>query len=442
MTALTVLAHGVGERGDLPLPLWLFAYGAGGAVVVSFAALGLLWRRSRLEEEHPGRLLPDWLQVAARSVAVPARVAALVLYVAVVVAALAGDESTSFNLAPIVVYIWFWVAVQAASALLGDVWRVLNPLDTLAAAGSWFNRRVLGRTTEPRPDPGWGRWPAVAGLFGFVWLELVYVDPGSPRVLGVAIVVYSVAMLAAAARWGRGWLREGDAFAAWFGLLAKMAPFHTDEAGRLRVRPPLTGLTGIRVVPGTVPLIVVALGSTSFDGFTRIQFWTDLVGTRTGWEVVPLATAGLVWLIAVVGAAYAGSMRVAARLTGRDHEELVRWFAHSLIPIAFAYVVAHYFSLLVLDGQDVWRLLSDPLGRGWDLFGTASYRVNYTLVSTTFIAWVQAGAIVLGHVAGVLMAHDRAVARFDGEEVSTSQYPLLAAMVLYTVGGLAILLGV
>lgn len=441
MTVLTVLAHGVGERGDLPLPLWLFTYGAGGAVVVSFAALGLLWRRSRLEEEHRGRLLPGWMQTVGRLVAVTARIVALVLYVAVVVAALAGDESTSFNLAPIVVYIWFWVAVQVASALLGDVWRVLNPLDTPAATGSWLNRRVFGRAPQPRPDPGWGRWPAVAGLFGFVWLELVYVDPGSPRVLGVAIVVYSTVMLVAAARWGRGWLREGDAFAAWFGLLAKMAPFHTDEAGRLRVRPPLSGLAGVRVVPGTVPLIVVALGSTSFDGFTRIQFWTDLVGTRTGWEAVPLATAGLVWLIAVVGAAYVGSMHLAARLTGRDHEELVRWFAHSLIPIAFAYVVAHYFSLLILDGQDVWRLLSDPLGRGWDLFGSASYRVDYTLVSTTVIAWVQAGAIVLGHVAGVLMAHDRAVARFADNDVATSQYPLLAAMVLYTVGGLAILLG-
>lgn len=441
MTVASLLAHGVGERGDLPLPLWLFAYGAGGAVIVSFAALGLLWRRSRLEEERRGRLLPAWAQTAARTVAPVARLASLALFLGVVVASFAGDDTTSFNLAPTVVYIWFWVGLQVASALLGDVWRVLSPFDTLAAAGSWVNRRLFGRRGAPREAPSWGHWPATLGLLGFVWLELVYVDPASPRAVGVAMVVYTVVMLAAAGRWGRSWLREGEAFAAWFGLLARMAPFHRDGDGRLRLRPPLTGLAGIRPVAGTVPLVVTALGSTSFDGLSRTQLWGDIIGPRVGWDAVPLATGGLLWMIGVVAVAYVGAMRLSAGVTERAPEDLVASFVHSLVPIAFAYVVAHYFSLLVLDGQDVWRLLSDPLGRGWDVLDTAAYSVNYRLVSTSTIAWVQAGAIVVGHVGGVLVAHDRAVAWFDRSVVSRSQYPLLGAMVLYTVGGLALLLG-
>ena len=129
------------------------------------------------------------------------------------------------------------------------------------------------------------------------------------------------------------------------------------------------------------------------------------------------------------------------RLRRRRHPELTAAFVHSLVPIAFAYALAHYFSLLVFEGQSAVALASDPLGRGWDLFGTADNAVDFTLVSTTTIAYVQAAGIVAGHVAGVVIAHDRALALFPGREATRSQYPLLAAMVVFTVGGLALLLG-
>jgi hypothetical protein len=112
-----------------------------------------------------------------------------------------------------------------------------------------------------------------------------------------------------------------------------------------------------------------------------------------------------------------------------------------LVPIAFAYALAHYFSLLVFEGQSAIALASDPFGQGWDLFGTAGNAVNFTLVSTTVIAYVQASGIIAGHVAGVVVAHDRALALFPDREATRSQYPLLVAMVLFTVGGLALLLG-
>ena len=139
--------------------------------------------------------------------------------------------------------------------------------------------------------------------------------------------------------------------------------------------------------------------------------------------------------------AFVGAMRITGRLHKRRHPELTAAFIHSLVPIAFAYALAHYFSLMVFEGQSALALASDPLGRGWDLFGTAGNAVNFTLVSTTTIAYVQASGIVAGHVAGVVVAHDRALAIFTGREATRSQYPLLAAMVLFTVGGLALLLG-
>jgi hypothetical protein len=106
-----------------------------------------------------------------------------------------------------------------------------------------------------------------------------------------------------------------------------------------------------------------------------------------------------------------------------------------------AYAVAHYFSLLVFEGQTFLKLASDPLSRGWDLFGTAGWTISYSALTPGAIAYVQVAAIVLGHVAGVVLAHDRAVSRYPVRVATKTQYPMLAVMVAYTVGALVILLG-
>ncbi|HYE77851.1 MAG TPA: hypothetical protein VEI97_07695, partial [bacterium] len=370
------------------------------------------------------------------------RVVGLFLFVVVWAAAALGENSAAANIAPSAVYVVFWVGLTVISGVVGDLWRALSPYDTLAAVA----QRVRARTrvaddSKGRREYRFGHWPAAIGLGGFTWLELAHPDPASPRVLAVAIAAYSVAVLAGAAWWGRGWLRQGEAFAAFFGLLAAMAPVYRDEEGRLRLRPPLVGLTRLEVLPGTAALVVVALGSTSFDGLSRSAFWADVVGDRTGWAASALATLGLCWMVGLVAVLYTGATRLAARVVSREPNALVDVFVHSLVPIALAYAVAHYFSLLVFEGQGAYALASDPFGWDWDLLGSASRPINYRAVSTATIAYVQVGAIVVGHIAGVVLAHDRAVATFRPRLATRSQYPLLAAMVVYTVGGLVLLLG-
>jgi hypothetical protein len=278
----------------------------------------------------------------------------------------------------------------------------------------------------------------------FVWLELAYFDPSSPRALAVWLVGYSVAALAGAVLWGRGWLRRGEGFAALFHLLGALAPLHRDdETGRLRIRWPLTGLARVAPQRGLDALILTVLGSTTFDGFTRLDWWTrDVVGSRTGWERSAIYTVGLAFVIAVVALVWNGATRLSARITGDDPGEVADAYLPSLVPIVIAYAIAHYFSLFVYETYDVVALASDPFGRGWDLFGTIDVEINYQLLSTTTIAWVQAAAIVIGHVSGVVAAHDRAVERHRAPKLAgRSQWPLVGAMVLYTVGGLGLLLG-
>ncbi len=434
-TAVPAYAHGLGGRSDLPLPVWMFAYGAAGAIIVSFAALAAFWPVARLQGGTAGIVIvPSSRRGIANGLATVARVVGVVLFVVVLGAALFGPAEAQDNLAPAAVYIAFWVGLTFVSALVGDLWRVLSPFPALATGVE----RLRGR---PAGVPYLlGHWPAVGLLFGFVWLELAYPYRADPRQLAVAILLYGAVVLAGAARWGEPFLRQGEAFAAFFGLLAAMAPVYADEDGRLRLRPPLTGLTTMEVLPGTVAMILVALGSTSFDGLSRTRLWVDAVSGLGRWPLMIALTLGLVATIAVVGAAYLVAMRVAANRTGRELHQLTRLFAHTLVPIVFAYAVAHYFSYLLFEGQAVLSLVSDPFGQGWDLFGTAGRAIDYRVVSPRVVSWTQVVAIVSGHVAGVVLAHDRALAVFPAKDATRSQYPLLAAMVLFTVGGLTLLL--
>jgi hypothetical protein len=432
-----VLAHGVGVRADLPVPIELALFGGAAAVLVSFGALGLLWPASRLRGEDAGRPLPSFLAAVVDNPVVVwvLRLLVLALTLTVVVVALTGPPATTSNVAPYAFYITFWVGLVPASLLLGPVWARLNPLRTLHAG--------LSRLTGPAPAadrlPPLGYWPAVVALFAFGWLELCYPDRARPATVGTFLVLYAVVQLVAALWFGAGWFARGDAFEVVSSLWARLSPFGRRADGVLVVRNPLDGIDGLRAERGLAGVAVGLLGITAFDGVTRTQWWQ----TGPGFEgdlatLVP--TVGLALTALAVAGLYAGSTAVAGRL-GWGGTDGPTQFAHSIVPIALGYHIAHYFSLLLLDGQLTWILASDPFQTGLDLFGTAGNRLDLGAVSPDTIAGVQVSAIVLGHVLGVVLAHDRAVRLCAPGQARTSQYPLLAVMVGFTVTGLWLLLG-
>lgn len=432
-----VLAHGVGTRADLPIPLPLALTGGAAAVLVSFAALGLLWPRSRLRGDGAGRPLPGALQalVDAAAFRLVLRLVVLAITLLVVAVALVGPPETTSNLAPYAFYITFWVGLAPASLLLGPIWRVVNPLRTLHAG--------LSRLTGPAPAQdrvaGLGYWPAVVALLAFGWLELAYPERARPGTVGTFLVLYGVVQLVAALWFGPGWFARGDAFEVVSSLWARLSPFGRRDDGRLVVRNPLDGVDGLRAETGLAGVVVVLLGVTAFDGITRTQWWQSGPGIE-GDVATLVPTVGLAVTVLAVSGLYAAATAAASRL-GWGGTDGPTQFAHSIVPIALGYHVAHYFSLLLLDGQLTWILASDPFQTGADYFGTAANSLDLTAVSPETIAGVQVGAIVVGHVLGVVLAHDRAVRLCRPGRARTSQYPLLAVMVGYTVGGLALLLG-
>jgi len=433
-------AHGVGALSELPLPRWQFAWAIAAVVVIAFFAAGTLWRRPRLATAADGRAVPA--AVVFRVLAVPVRVIGVVAYVVIVTAGLFGSIFPAANIAPIGVLITFWVGVQFISILFGDLWRVLSPFESLALLGAWVRARLRRQPMAPAVvEDEATHWPAAVVVGGFVWLELAYHAPTVPKTLGGLGLAYGVLVLGVAARRGRGWLRTGEGFAALFSLLAALAPVAGDGHGGLRVRWPLSGLSRVTVRPGTLPLLFVALGATVFDGLTRTTFWADLTFERVGWGYTTVNSLGLLWSVGIVGLVYLGATRVASSLVGGDGDTVAQQFAPVLVPIVAAYTVAHYVGVFVLDGQGFWFLASDPYGEGWDLFGTADGTIDFTLVSTTTIAWVQAVAIALGGVGAVLVAHDRAITDYEPRPALTAQYVLLVFTLAAVTAAVALLLG-
>jgi hypothetical protein len=442
-------AHGIGGASDLPIPGWLFAWGATAVLIFSFVALGVLWPKAKLETlgRRPAFTLPRLAEPAAALLG-------LALTAVVVVSAFAGTTDTATNLAPTFVWVAFWVAVPLATVLLGDFYTALDPWRTIARLAGAASR-ALGRaprTPHAYPERA-GRWPAAAGLALIGWMELVWVRRDDPRALGIVILAYGAIQLAGMARYGIvAWRQNADPFAVYTHVLSHAAPIVADGR-RVALRAPLSGLPGLTAVTGTVAVLVALIGTTSYDGLSRGTLWTKLVpnlgrawsdlgiGTQFGTELT--GTIGLVVALSLVAGVYRIGVSGMVRMSrGAEGAMLGARFAHTLVPIAVAYVVAHYFSLVALQGQALASLASDPLGNGANIFGTASISVNYGLLSAGTIWAVQVIALVAGHVGGLVLAHDRALTTYaDHRRAVRSQRYMLVVMVGFTSLGLWLLSG-
>ena len=447
------LAHGLGGVSDLPVPLWLFYYGAALVLILSFVALWALWKRPLLARASAGRPLPEGLErfLLSPGLRIAAGSVSFALLVLVTVAAAIGDSSPNENLAPRFVFVAFWLGVPALSVLLGNVWEVLSPWRAAADAAAWASERSGVRWETPFAYPaGLGRWPAAVLLFAFAALELAYWDPADPRALGLAILAYSTITWLGMLAFGRErWIEGGEAFAVYFGLLARIAPFGEHE-GRLVVRWPFTGLARFEARPGTLAFVAVMLGSVAFDGFSQTELWVDFRANRLRSVIerspdladvlgMLLASAGLFLMVLFVALAYILAMKAAAYAV-RYEGDLTDAFLGSLVPIALAYVVAHYFSFFVREVQYLAPFASDPFGFGWDLFGTAAVKPDIGVLAPKTIWYTQVAALVVGHVAGLVLAHDKAVELFESpRKAAISQYAMLALMVVYTLAGLWLL---
>jgi hypothetical protein len=430
-------AHGLVQRANLPIPEWLFGWAAAVVLLVSFVALALLWPEPKLTRDR-WRPLPGPLGrlLGSRPLEIACGAVGVVLLAVVVISGLAGTQSPLDNFAPSFVFIVFWVGLVFASALFGNVFAALSPWRALGRVAGWAITRARGgRPLTHRAYPEQlGRWPAALGVLAFTWIELASEWSEDPRALAIAVLGYTALTLTAQAVFGvETWTRRGEAFAVYFDLFARIAPFERRD-GVVGVRPPLAGLPRLDPVPGTVAVILVMIGTVTFDGLSQGRLWTDITGEAALDAPRLVNTVGLLLGVALVSAFYAIGVAGARSVGGeRDAAELRRAFVHSLVPIAMVYVAAHYLTFLLFEGQSIAYLASDPLGEGWDLFGTASAAIDYGALSQNQAWYLQVGFVVAGHVAALILAHDRALSLYPGSRLAVrSQYWMLAVMVGFT----------
>ncbi len=431
--------HGIGGRQDLPVPFGLAVGGAAVAVIVSFVVLGLAWRSPKYRGNASGKPLPaaitgtvdaGWFRWVVRLVGLAAFLYAMVALMFGV------DRLTN----PIFgfIYILVWVGLVPISILLGPVWRTLNPLRTIHLLLSRLLRQPPSKGLLELPA-GVGLWPATLGIFAFTWLELVAPDRATIPVLQAWIALYVVITLFGAILFGDRWFAQGDPFEAYATLMSRLSPWGRRIDGALVVRRPLENLDGMKPRPGLVGLVAALLGSTAYDGFSNSSTW---IGWAQNQDISMTwhGTVALIVFILFVLITYSGATVLAGRLSDSSRTSLPGLFAHSLVPIAFGYVVAHYLTLFILEGQRTLIYLSDPLSNGANIFGTGLLAVNTGITNhSTTIAVIQVLAVVCGHILGVVSAHDRAVALFPRAKALIGQLPLLVVMVAYTCGGLLLL---
>jgi hypothetical protein len=452
-------AHAFGVRYDLPLPLWLYLGGAGAAVALSFAVMAAF-----LKDHGDGMeafrfdllALPPLGWLGGPVVLNSVRLLSLAIFIFLLAAALFGHPDPFKNITPTFVWVVWWVGMAFVSTLAGNLWDLLNPWKSTF---TWLAKRRSG-PAGARPYPvRLGYWPAVLLFLIFAWLELISERGEQPRALAMLIFAYSAVTWAGMAYFGRdAWLRHGEVFAVVFSLLARFAPSH-GVAGQWWIRLPAVGLLCRRPVHiSGVCFVLLLLTSVTFDGILETPLWAAILTwisesqalrpallalQNAGADLIAvIKTAALIVLPAVFIAVFMLTSKAIAWAGGGavGTRAVAGYFVLSLVPIAIAYHLSHYLSYLLIAGQSIIPLLSDPFGMGWDLLGTTAYAVDIGIVNAKMIWYVAVTAIVAGHVLAVYIAHVMAVRVFeDPARALRSQIPMLILMVGYTMISLWIL---
>ena len=458
-------AHSFGRQYNLPVPFWLYAYGAAAALLLSFLVAGYFLKAGGSQTGGATRDLTDTaLLRGLRRWHLPGllRAASLAALALCVLAGLIGSRNPYTNINMTLFWVWFVLGFAYLSALLGDLYARINPWQSLAQglARLWPDY-ARGRLRQPER---YGYWPALALYMGFIWLELF--GHSKPPSLAWMLLAYSAINLLGVWLWGlRPWVRYGELFAVCLRLMALMAPLELrrqDGRTRVSLRWPFSGLLQSRAEHGSLLVFILfMLSSTAFDGLRETVpwvrlFWTDFyalvkpwVGAEPAlayprlseiyrvWQTLALLLSPFLYLALYLGCLWLSRALAGSRLPLR---ELALRFAYSLLPIALVYHLTHYYTLLMIQGVKIVPMLSDPFGWRWNLFGTAGWLRAAVIPDMGRVWHTQVGLIVFGHIVSVVIAHLEALRSFPGRHRATlSQLPMLLLMVLFTAAGLWIL---
>jgi len=427
-----VLAHQLSERYEAPLPLIAYVLGAALAVAMSF--LFVMVRKSptpppagrpapQIGRPHH---VPGWLRYGLQAVG-------LIAWLWIVAQTFVGGSGDG-DVASLFLWVYGWVGLALISALIGPMWTWLNPFATIHQLLSAVANRIGIHGGEPAEYPErLGRWPAIAGFVVVIWVELVFrIAGGQP--LGLFMIAYTFVAVAGMAYFGRDtWLAQGETFSVWFEVLGRLAPLAVDGAPEdaIVVRRPFA--SGVLVAPWTrdeLVLVALATGAIIFDGLSQTQIYFDTFVVSGSLGADPILRDSITAAVFLGGIVFV-VLAVSQELT-------VRAVAAGLLPVAVGYLIAHYLTFLLVDGQRIIIALNDPLLRGDNLLpGNWGFYQTISFIPTSILWTIQLAAVVGGHIVGAWAGHsvltqDEGPALVEGRSAILRQLPLAILMVALT----------
>ena len=445
-------SHGLNVRYELPIPIYIYFIASILIIIITLFFSKYFINKSIksskvVSERHSYN--NKWLGILSSFILI------LLIYIGYY-----GDQGSLNNIINVFIWVWFWVGFAYLSVISGSIWPRLNPwfysftlLIKSLYKFKWAKRLKRKSIKEV----------SILGVFLltiFLWFAIIYPGREVPKNLSLFLVAYSLITFLGMFIYGRvRWFSYAEIFSIYFGMLGRIGiykPFNNLNKSSLRI--PFSGILMGKGNIYSAIFIIIAVSSISFDGLLETNFWNNfklfiisisflipifkfLVSVFGDLHII-LDTLGIIFMPMLLFILFSVSCAKGLKYFKQDYniKSLIIIFAPSLIPIAAAYHVAHYFSFLLIAGQLAFPLLSDPLNLGWDLFNTANYKINPFIINAK-IGWsVILFSVIIGHIASIIISQKIAYTLVvNKKNAIKAHFPLSIFMILYTVFSLWIL---
>ena len=405
---LPQVKHGIINVGDLPIPFDIVLNAAVLVIVLTFVFLKTSWKESILTSQES--LFSTKQSFAGKSFG-------FLILLLLTVPGLINNEAATTSITPLVLWIFLWIAVPVLGLIFGDLYAKFNPLALIV------NREGVSQNV----------YFASILFLCLTWFELVWNKPGNPRHIGVVFLVLLV-VVSVVQRFYNKTIIEVDPLLLLHHLYSKMRITNSKPVFRTL----LNNISNLAQLKGMEYFILLMIGTVTYDGLRETTFWFDLFGSQT--YETSFSTIAFLLMNLLIIVFYRFACYFAIRVSGEDLNlnEISLKFGHTMLPIAFAYHVTHYLSLLLFEFQTVVYRLNDPFGFGWNLFNVQEPEVNYFLEPIAL--WTIMVIVTLaGHMLSVVLAHDLSVKLFGHQKSDKTQYVFLFITVALTLQALFVL---
>ena len=402
------LNHGVVNVGDLPIPFDIVLNSSALVVLITFVYLKVSWKESIITPRQ---------EVFNDKQSFIGKLFGIIILFLLVAPGIFGNESSKTSVAPLILWVFLWIGVPVLGLLFGDIYSKFNPLN-------------LFSLKSDKPE---SVYFACILFIGLTWFELVWRKPGNP--LNIAIVLITLFICVNLLRYFlKKSLIEVDPLLLLHYLYSKLKLFNSKPYFRSL----LDNIGNLAKLKGIEYFVLLMIGTVTYDGLRETTFWYNQFGSRTD----DMGFSTMMFLIMNLGTIlfYRFACFFAIKVGGSDLElnHVSNLFGHTMLPIAFAYHVTHYLTLLLFESQTFFYRFNDPIGIGMNILNVEEPTINY-FIEPLVIWGIQVAVTLLGHMLSVVLAHDLAVKLFGHQQSDKTQYIFLFITVALTLQALFVL---